>query len=322
MEVITYGGIITNLMIPDREGLLEDIVLGYDDLKSYMKNDAHFGAIIGRYANRISNGQFSLNGQNYQLPRNNGQNSLHGGDLGFDRKVWGAEPFDKGTESGLILSCNSADGEMGFPGNLKCIVTYTLTDDNTLRFDYDATTDQSTVINLTQHTYFNLTARKEDILGHELVLHADAFLPVNDSFIPTGEIMPVDDTPFDFRKPKSIGLDINHPHPQLRHGNGYDHCWVLNQTDTRMSRAATLSESKSGRKMDVFSTEPGIQLYTGNFLDGTEIGKGGEPYRFRSGLCLETQHFPDSPNQPHFPSTILNPGEKFKSSTLLKFYTE
>ena len=322
MKVITYGGIITSLTVPDRAGNREDIVLGYDNLDGYLAATPYFGAIIGRYGNRIARGKFSLDSTEYTLVINNIGNHLHGGTVGFDKVIWAAEPFESETGAGLRLTYTSADGEEGYPGTLSVTVTYWLDNDNTLSFDYVATTDKKTIVNLTQHSYFNLTGTKEDILGHELVLNAAAFLPVDSTLIPLGEIRDVAGTAFDFTVAKPIGRDIAADDQQITFGLGYDHCWALNQGEEAMKFAASVYEPKSGRFMEVFTTEPGIQFYSGNFLDGTITGKNNQVISHRYGLCLETQHFPDSPNQPQFPSVVLNPGEEYHTTTKIRFSTK
>lgn len=319
MTAITYGGIITSLKVPDKNDTMEDIVLGYDNLQGYLDLNPYFGAIIGRYGNRIAQGKFSLDGQEYQLAKNNGPNHLHGGPKGFDKVVWEAESFKKENGSGITFSYRSPDMEEGYPGNLNATVTYFLSDSNTLEFEYKATTDKKTIINLTQHTYFNLTAMKEGILNHELQINGSGFLPVNNTLIPTGEIKLVEGTPFDFRQAKTIGRDIAVEDEQLSFGGGYDHNWVLDMGDGEMNYAASLYDPQSGRYMEVFTEEPGLQFYSGNFLDGTITGKQGVVYPFRSGLCLETQHYPDSPNHADFPSVVLNPGEEYNTKTVYKF---
>ena len=321
MEVISYGGIITKLLVPDKAGKLEDVVLGYDNLQSYIDNNPYFGAIIGRYGNRIAKGKFSLEGQEYELAINNIGNHLHGGLVGFDKVLWDVEPFVNKQGSGLVLSYLSEDGEEGYPGNLKVDITYTIGEDNTLDIAYAATTDKTTVINLTQHSYFNLSGMKEDILGHELELNSSNYLPVDSTLIPTGE-QPVASTPFDFTSRKRIDQDIAVDDQQINYGGGFDHCWVIDEGDSDLKLAATLFHSQSGRKMEVLTTEPGIQFYSGNFLDGSITGKNGIVYDKRFALCLETQHFPDSPNQSNFPSTVLSPGEEYTSKTIYKFSVE
>ena len=322
MEVITYGGIITSLKVPDSEGKLEDIVLGYDNLDSYVAANPYFGAIIGRYGNRIADGKFTLDDETYQLVQNNGPNHLHGGTYGFDKVVWEAEPIENEEGVGIKFSRTSSDMEEGYPGNLACVVTYFLGNDNTLKFDYEAETDKKTIVNLTQHTYFNLSSMKDDILNHELMINAPLYLPVDSTLIPTGELRPVEGTPFDFTKAKPIGRDIGKENEQLAFGKGFDHCWVLVETDDKMELAATLFEPESGRYLEILTTEPGIQFYSGNFLDGSNAGKNNTAYEFRNGLCLETQHYPDSPNQSAFPTVTLNPGEKYRTTTLIKFSTK
>jgi aldose 1-epimerase len=324
MKVSTYGGIVTSLKLPDKNGNFADMVLGYNDLESYVKENPYFGAIIGRYGNRIGHARFALDGQEYTLAQNDGANTLHGGLKGFDKVVWDAQPINTQDSVSLKLHYLSKDGEEGFPGNLDVTVTYTLTNDNTFRIDYEATTDKPTVINLTHHTYWNFAGEGSgNILQHELMLNADAFTPVDKGLITTGEITPVEGTPMDFRTPKAIGKRIDSDYEQLKFAGGYDHNWVLNKsTQGELSLAATVYEPNSGRFMEIFTTEPGLQFYSGNFLDGSIIGKSGKAYEFRSGFCLETQHYPDSPNKPDFPSVVLRPGETYKSTTIHKFLTK
>jgi aldose 1-epimerase len=320
VRAITYGGIITSLRVPDRNGQLDDIVLGFDDLAGYLEENPYFGAIIGRYGNRIAGGRFTLEGQDYTLATNNGPNHLHGGITGFDKVVWQAEPFENGDSVGVTFSYTSSDGEEGYPGNLDVRVTYTLTAANELVFDYYAVTDRATPVNLTQHSYFNLAGdASDDILDHRLTVNADHFTPVDSTLISTGAIAPVAGTPFDFRSATAIGARIDQEQEQLRHGLGYDHNFVLNREDSTVTHAARVYDPQTGRLMDVYTTEPGIQFYAGNFLDGSITGKAGHVYGHRSGFCLETQHFPDSPNQPEFPSTILRPGEEYRSTTTYVF---
>ncbi len=319
IRVSNYGGIITHWTAPDRAGKLEDIVLGYDSIGGYLKETPYFGAIVGRYGNRIAKGKFALNGKNYKLAINNIGNHLHGGLKGFDKVVWQVESLDSAQT--LRLTYRSQDGEEGYPGNLDVTVRYQLTDDNALHIRYEARTDQPTVVNLTQHTYFNLTGGvKGDILNHEVMLQADRFVPVDKTLIPTGELRPVKGTVFDFTQPTPVGQRINDPKDeQIKFGGGYDHCWVLNKTaGTGLQPAATVYEPTSGRTLEVLTTEPAVQFYTGNFLDGKITGKNGTVYQKRYGLCLETEHYPDSPNQPAFPTTVLRPGEVYKTETVYR----
>jgi aldose 1-epimerase len=316
VRAITYGGIITSIRVPDRAGTFGDVALGFDRLESYLKGHPFFGTIVGRYGNRIAGGKFTIDGRAYTLATNNGPNHLHGGKVGFDKAVWNAEPTPAG--AGVVFTHTSPDGDEGYPGTLKARVTYTLTDRNELIAEYHATSDKPTPVNLTQHTYFNL-AGGGDILGHELTIHADRYTPVDATLIPTGELAPVERTPFDFRKPTPVGARIGQPHDQLKNGQGYDHNFVLNGKAGTLRPAARLTEPKTGRTLDIATTEPGVQFYTGNFLDGTLTGKGGQVYNRRAGLCLETQHFPDSPNKPNFPSSILRPGQEYRSRTVFTF---
>jgi aldose 1-epimerase len=319
-RITNYGGIVVSLKTPDRNGAMADVVLGFDTLAGYISSPSpYFGALIGRYGNRIGHARFTLDGVEYKLAANNGENSLHGGTHGFNEKIWTPRELPDG---GLELTYLSKDGEEGYPGNLKTIVTYRLTDDNSLTIDYSATTDKDTVLNLTNHSYFNLKgAGQGDILGHMLTLTADRFTPVDAGLIPTGELRAVSGTPFDFTKSTAIGSRIERNDEQLKLGKGYDHNWVLNNFNKpgNSALAARVVEPTSGRVMEVYTTQPGIQFYTGNFLDGTIKGKGGKAYRQRYGFCLETQHFPDSPNKPSFPSTVLKPNQKFHSTTVFKF---
>lgn len=319
-KITNYGGIVVSLNVPDKSGQLGDVVLGFDNLEDYRKAHPFFGALAGRYGNRIANGKFSLNGIEYRLAQNDGPNSLHGGLKGFDKVIWKAKPIDTPAGPTLELTYLSQDGEEGYPGNLSVKVVYTLTHDNELRIDYTATTDKDTIVNLTHHSYFNLAgAGKGDILDHELMIKADRFTPVDETLIPTGELKPVAGTSFDFTRPTKIGLRIDQEDEQLKFGRGYDHNYVLTKADGSLALAARVFEPTSGRVMEVWTTEPGIQFYSGNFLDGSNIGKGGQPYPRRSGFCLETQHFPDSPNHPNFPSTVLKSGETYRSTTIYKF---
>ena len=318
--ITDYGGAVVTLKVPDRRGEFRDVVLGFDTLTEYEQHRRFFGALIGRYANRIADAVFFLNGQEYRLAANNGKNHLHGGIKGFDRVVWSAKTSADSAE--LELSYSSEDGEEGYPGNLDAAVRYTLTEENELKIQYSASTDQDTIVNLTNHSYFNLAGAGQDsILGHEMSINADRYTPTDDTSIPTGELASVDGTPFDLREPKTIGSRISEPHQQLEFGRGFDHNFVLNKAGNELTLAATVHDPGTGRVMEVLTTEPGIQFYSGNFLDGSLAGKGGLKYKYRSALCLEAQHFPDSPNRPEFPSTILRPGEKFSQTTIYKFST-
>jgi aldose 1-epimerase len=321
-QVMSYGAIVTSLTVPDKSGKMADIVLGYDNLNGYVRNSPYFGAIVGRYGNRIGKGKFTIDGKEYSVTVNDGANTLHGGKKGFDKVVWQSEKVEKPEGVGVKLTYLSKDGEEGYPGNLKATVTYMLTNNNELRIDYEATTDKPTVVNLTHHGYFNLTGMQRDILAHELKINADKYTPVDSGLIPTGELANVEGTPFDFRKSTAIGTRINADNPQLKFGKGYDHNWVLNKKDAEMTVAAEVYEPTSGRLMTVSTTEPGIQFYTGNFLDGTITGKGGTAYKTRFALCLETQHYPDSPNKPSFPTTLLKPGQTYKTTTIYRFSTK
>lgn len=323
VDIITYGGRITALKTPDKNGSFKNVVLGFDNLAQYEKDNPFFGALIGRYGNRIAGGKFSLNDKTYQLAKNNGENNLHGGVKGFDRKVWEAKTKESPTSVSLLLTYVSPDGEEGFPGTLTTNVTYTLNDDNSLEVRYEATTDKSTIVNLTQHAYFNLSGDfSNTILDHELELLADHYLPVDKGLIPTGKLEAVEGSPFDFRKAKVIGQDITKENIQLQLGGGFDHCWVLNDQESGYRRVAAAYHPGSGRYLEVFTDEPGIQFYSGNFLDGTLPAPNGGTYAKRSGLCLETQHYPDSPNQNKFPSVTLEPGEKYSSKTTFKLSTK
>ena len=320
LSVISFGGIITSLKAKDRDGKNEDVVLGFDNLGDYENKSPYFGALIGRYGNRIKEGKFSLDGVEYKLAKNNGENHLHGGLKGFDKVIWDVEVEVNKSSASLMLRYTSMDTEEGYPGNLGVKVTYTLTNEDELKVRYEAETDKKTIVNLTQHSYFNLSAGlRKDILGHEITIDADYFLPVDMTLIPTGEIREVVQTPFDFREFKVVGDDIDLDDTQITYGNGYDHCWVLNNQDEGVRFVASAYDPLSGRLLEVFSDQPGIQFYSGNFLDGTLQSKEGGNYEFRSGFCLETQHYPNSPNQENFPSVILNPGEKYNSETIFKF---
>jgi len=321
-KIVTYGGVVVSLDVPDRKGGLDDVVLGCGSMPDYEKYSRYFGALIGRYANRIAKGKFALNGKEYTLATNNGENHLHGGIKGFDKVVWTGRPFEDESEKHLELTYFSPDREEGYPGNLSVTVIYTLTDDNELQIEYSATTDQDTIINLTNHSYFNLAgAGNGDVLDHELMLNADRFTPTDGGAIPTGELRDVAGTPFDFRKLETIGSRIEADDEQIIFGHGYDHNFVLNKSGGELSRAASVYEPNSGRSMDVYTTQPGIQFYSGNYLDGSAKGKNGDTYQRRSAFCLETQHFPDSPNKPQFPSTVLEPGQRYSQTTIYKFST-
>jgi aldose 1-epimerase len=322
VQAISYGAIITSIKVPDRAGKIADVVLGFDQSNQYFADPTppYFGAIVGRYGNRIANGAFALDFKKYVLVKNNGPNHLHGGTKGFDKVLWNVATKNAAEGASAIFTRTSPDGEEGYPGNLDVRVTYTLTDKNALIVDFHATTDKPTVVNLTQHSYFNLAGEGSgDILGHQLTLNADRYTPVDATLIPTGQLAPVAGTPFDFRKATAIGARIDQDNAQLKNGKGYDHNWVLNRKGTGPELAAQLTDPKSGRTLEITTTEPGIQFYTGNFLDGTIKGKGGHVYGLRSGLCLETQHFPDSPNHKSFPSTELRPGKTYDSRTIFTF---
>ncbi len=318
VRIIEYGGIVVGIKVPDRDGNLGDVVLGFDDLESYVQNNPYFGAITGRYANRIDAGRFEIDGTKYQLPVNNGPNSLHGGNRGFDKVIWSGRPLPSG--DGIELAYTSRDGEEGYPGTLATKVTYTWSDSNELRIGYEARTDKPTVVNLTNHSYFNLRdGGASTILEHEMTILANRYTPVDETLIPTGEIAPLDGTPLDFRTATAIGARIDAEHEQLGFGSGYDHNYVLDRQAEGLAVAATVHDPITGRTMDVLTEEPGVQFYSGNFLDGQLTGKGGVNYQHRSGFCLETQHFPDSPNQPEFPSTVLRPGEVYSTATVYRF---
>ncbi|GHF72392.1 aldose epimerase family protein [Streptomyces thermodiastaticus] len=321
LKVLSYGGIVQSLELPDRHGRYANVSLGYDTLEPYLTGTTYFGALIGRYGNRIAKGRFTLDGTTYQVPVNDGENSLHGGPEGFNTKVWDVEPFTSGPDVGLHLYCTSPDGEMGFPGTLRVKVTYTLTRHGDWRIDYEATTDKATVVNLTNHTYFNLAGEGSgSIYDHELWLAARRYTPTDAGLIPTGELAKVAGTPFDFTRAKPIGRDIRTGHPQLITAKGYDHNFVLDKGVTaRPQHAVTLRDPHSGRTLKIATDQPGVQFYSGNFLDGTLTGTSGRTYRQGDGLALETQHFPDSPNQPSFPSTVLRPGRTYRTTTIHSF---
>ncbi|MGW0121508.1 aldose epimerase family protein [Streptomyces sp. NPDC003327] len=323
LRVLSYGGIVQALDVPDRHGRYANVSLGFDNLDDYVADSPYFGALIGRYGNRIAGGAFTLDGRTYRLPVNDGPNSLHGGDQGFDKRVWDVEPYARGTDTGLTLRRVSADGEMGYPGTLRVRVDYVLTPRGDFRIDYEATTDGPTVVNLTNHTYFNLAGEGSgSVLDHTLRIAASRYTPVDPTLIPTGELAAVARTPFDFRHGKPLGRDIRDAHPQIVLGRGYDHNFVLDKGLTPDPRhVVTVTEPVHGRVMRIATTEPGVQLYSGNFLDAALAGTSGRTYRQGDGFCLETQHFPDSPNQPSFPSTVLRPGGTYRSTTVHSFST-
>ncbi|WP_328427999.1 aldose epimerase family protein [Streptomyces sp. NBC_00443] len=321
MKVLSYGGVVQSLEVPDRRGRLANISLGFDNIEDYVAKSPYFGALIGRYGNRIGKGKFTLDGKAYQVNVNDGENSLHGGAQGFDKRVWDVEPFTKGSDVGLHLYYTSVDGEMGYPGTLKVKVTYTLTKHGDWRIDYEATTDKATVVNLTSHVYWNLAGEGSGTIeNHQLKIDASRYTPVDSGLIPTGQLAPVAGTPFDFRRTKAIGEGLREAHQQLLYGKGIDHNWVLDKgISPRPEWIATLKDPSSGRTLRMATTEPGLQFYSGNFLDGTLVGPSGRTYRQGDALCLETQHFPDSPNKPSFPSTVLRPGQTYRSSTVHSF---
>jgi aldose 1-epimerase len=324
VKIITLGGIITAIHVPDRSGKLADVVLGCNNVADYETKSAYFGALIGRWGNRIANAGFTLNGKTYKLAANDGPNSLHGGLKGFDKQIWAAKEIDGGTGIGLELTYLSPDGEEGYPGNLSVTVTYTLTDDNAINISYSAATDQTTVVNLTNHSYFNLSGSGSGtIYDHIVQINADRYTPVNGALTPTGELAPVAGTPFDFRSPKVVNGGLRSSHQQMVYGRGYDHNFVLNrQSNSGLEMAARVYDPASGRTMEVWTTEPALQFYTGNFLDGTVVGSSGRLIRQGDGFCMETQHYPDSPNQPDFPTTTLNPDETYQTTTVYKFGTD
>jgi aldose 1-epimerase len=322
-SITNFGGRIVKLLVPDRNGESADVALGFDGLDGYLEKNPYFGALVGRYANRIAGAQFTLDGKTYHLAANDGSNSLHGGTKGFDKVVWRSSEISFDGEPALQLEYLSADGEDGYPGNLQARVVYRLTEANELRLDYFASTDKKTVLNLTNHCYFDLSGQGEgNVLDHVVTINADKFTPVDHNLIPTGELRSVEGTPFDFRRPARVGERIDEKNEQLKLGIGYDHNFVLNREGGGLTQAARAVEPKSGRVLEVLTTQPGVQFYTGNHLTGSVIGKGGVAYGFRTGFCLETQYFPNSPNQPSFPSTELAPGEEFRSSTVFRFTTE
>jgi len=317
--ITNYGGIVVSLLVPDREGKLGDVVLGYDTLAEYVAKSPYFGCLVGRYGNRIAKSEFKLDGRTYSLAKNDGENHLHGGRTGFDKVVWSPKPQSAHDYVGLQLQYLSKDGEEGYPGALLATVTYTLSDQDEFLVDYLAFADKATVVNLTHHSYFNLDGADRDTLGHLLTIHADSFTPVDGGLIPTGEVRPVKGTPMDFTRPKAIGADVAAKDPQLVVGHGYDHNWILRRSGEGLSLAARLMGPASGRVMEILTTEPGIQFYGGSLLDGTIVGKQGKVYGPCHGLCLETQHYPNSPNQAEFPSTVLRPGETYRSRTVHRF---
>jgi aldose 1-epimerase len=320
-RITNYGGIVMSLHVPDRNGTFADVVLGYDKVDDYVKTSPYFGCLVGRYGNRIAKARFSLDGQEYHLAANDGPNSLHGGSKGFDKVLWTAQPVPSELGPALDLRYLSKHLDQGFPGNLDVIARYTLTEDGSLRVDFTATTDQKTIVNLTHHSYFNLAGRG-DILGHRLYLNAEHFTPVDATLIPTGELRSVSGTPFDFRKPTVIGARIDADDQQIRFGGGYDHNWVIAKPPGALGLLARGLEPASGRALEVLSTEPGTQFYSGNFLDGTIVGKGGWHYQKRSAFCIEPQHFPNTPNQPSFPSVALAPGETYRNTIVYRFFVE
>lgn len=323
VEISNYGAAVVSILVPDRNGKIEDVVLGYDSAQGYEKCKSYFGVIVGRYANRIDKGKFSLEGKVYQLCVNDVENHLHGGLFGYGKRLWIAEPIQVDSTQSLKLSLMDNDGEQGYPGNVSVKVTYSLTEKNELIVEYGGISDKTTIINPTHHSYFNLTGDlTKNILDHMLMLNADFFTPVDKGLITTGVLAKVESTPFDFRSLTPIGKNISAEDQQIKYGLGYDHNWVINNWDKSVKKVSELYEPDSGRIMEVFSDQPGIQFYSGNFLDGSIMGKSGVVYKYRSGLCLETQHFPDSPNKPKFPSVTLKPGEKYKQKTIYKFSTK
>lgn len=327
VEITNYGGIVTRLLVPDRNGKRDDIVLGFNTLQEYVKDSPYFGCLVGRYGNRIANGEFVLDQKKYVLAKNNAPGGmpchLHGGNVGFDKVVWNATPLFENNIAGLKLAYLSRDGEEGYPGNLTVEVCYWWTNEDELRIEYRASTDKPTPVNLTHHSYFNLQGEGSgDVLQHSLMINAERYTPVNQGLIPTGEFAAVKGTPFDFSQPTAIGARIQVEHPQLKYGGGYDHNWALKKREGALELAATVYEPNSGREMEVWTVEPGLQFYSGNFIDGKLHGKSGKSYPLRSGFCLETQHFPDSPNHANFPNTVLKPGEKYESVTIYKFKTK
>ncbi|HKI77703.1 MAG TPA: aldose epimerase family protein [Ignavibacteriaceae bacterium] len=319
-EITNYGATVVSLLAPDKNGKMEDVILGYDSLKSYENGTSYFGAIVGRYGNRIGKGRFSLEGKEYQLTINNGENHLHGGTVGFNKLLWKTDTFD---DNSVKMTLVSPNGDQGYPGKITLTVTYTLTDNNELRIEYSGTTDKPTILNPTNHCYFNLTGNPENtILNHELKINAEKFTPVDEGLITTGELADVNGTPMDFRTPVPIGKNINNDFQQLIFGKGYDHNWVINNYNGNVREAAIVYDPSSGRVLEVLTDQPGIQFYSGNFLDGSEIGKGGIHYQHRTGFCLEAQHYPDSPNKNNFPTVELKPGKIYTQSTIYRFTTK
>jgi aldose 1-epimerase len=320
LKLTDYGATVVSVSVPDRNGKFSDVTLGYDSVSGYANGNVFFGGVVGRYANRIAGGKFKLDGKEYQATVNDGRNCLHGGKVGFHKVLWTGEQFETPKGPAVKFSYLSKDGEEGFPGNVTVTVTYTLQDDNSIRIDYTGVTDKTTVLNLCNHSYFNLTGDPtKTILDHELMINADDFTPVDSFLIPTGKIASVGGTPFDFRKMTSVGARIDQDDPQLKICRGYDMNWVLNGYSKRVRKVAELFDPSSGREMDVFTDQPGLQFYSGNFLNGSEIGKSGVKYQYRTGLALETQHYPDSPNEPKFPPVTLKPGQKYHTTTIYKF---
>lgn len=322
MKVTNYGARVTSLMVPDENGDMVDVVLGFDNLQDYLDNHTYFGAIVGRYGNRIADGKFTLDGEQYSLVRNNMDNHLHGGYKGFDQRVWRGEPVKTSEGASVKLNYLSKDGEEGYPGDLEVTVTYTLTNDNEFVFDIEATTDEATVVNLTNHNYYNLNGANSDAMDHELMINADKFTPIDDEWIPLGELRSVKGTPMDFTTFTKVGERINEDYKQLKNGAGYDHNYVLNGGGGQMDLAAKAHSSMTGILMKVYTDQPGVQFYSGNFLDGSLVGKDDITYEKRYAICLETQHFPDSPNNPNFPSTVLRPGEVYETTTVFEFTTK
>lgn len=322
-QITNYGGIITTLQVPDRDGNMDDIVLGYYTLEQYLENSPHFGSLVGRFGNRIAKGAFSLDGVDYKLALNNGPNHLHGGLEGFDKKVWTPEIVTYDDAAGIKLSYTSPDGEEGYPGKLTVVATYLLNDNNELSLSFHATSDKKTILNLTHHSYFNLKGHGNgDILDHEIKFNSSEIVPIDNTSIPLGPLMNVEGTPFDFQSFKQVGKEINSDHIQIKNGGGYDHSFVVENYDSKLKMACQIKESSSGRIMEVWTTEPAVQFYTGNFLDGSITGKDGKVYNKRYGFCLEAHHYPDSPNQPEYPTTILDLGETYTQTTIYKFTTD